>query len=59
MMEEDDAIVKYLRTMWLWKNLLQQKNAGSSSSRGAAGGSDSAGRRTRGRRRELKREGKN
>jgi len=39
--EEEDAIIKYLRSMWLWKNLLLQKNAGSYSSQGAAGESNS------------------
>ena len=38
--EEEDTIIKYLRSMWLWKNLLQQKNAGSYSSQGAAGESN-------------------
>lgn len=39
--QEGERIIKYIRSMWLWKNLLQnQKNAGSYSSQGAAGESN-------------------
>lgn len=38
--EEEDTITNYLRSMRLGKNLLQQTNAGSYSSQGAAGESN-------------------
>lgn len=53
---EEDAMTKYLSSTWLWKNLLQQKNACIYSRQGAAGEQQTAQERAHGKQGEMKHE---